>query len=62
MKVVLNRKEFALEEGATVAGAMKAASLSIENFLVTRGGRLVHESEPLKDGDALRTINVVSGG
>lgn len=60
--LVLRKKEFSLEGTLTVREALEKLDLSPETQLVMRDGELLNEREPLKNGDQVKLVPVVSGG
>jgi sulfur carrier protein ThiS len=62
MDVVLNGKKLGLKKGARVTDALAATRINPETILVKRNGGLIPHDAPLKDGDSLETIKVISGG
>ena len=60
--LVLRKKEYQLEGTLTVAEALKRLGLSPETHLAVRDGVLLNEREPLKNGDVVRLVAVISGG
>ena len=60
--LVLRRQEHTLEGTTTVQQALAELGLSPETHLVVRDGELLNENEPLKDGDVVRLVPVISGG
>ncbi len=69
MKVILNilpvRKErriIELKRGATAESAIRALGLYPDGWIPVRGDEPIPLDEPLKDGDELKLIAVVSGG
>lgn len=51
-----------LEEGSDVEQLVRALSYLPDGWIAVRGGQPVPMDEPLKDGDDLKLISVVSGG
>ena len=62
MRINIGEHPLDLGKNSTGADAIKAAKLNPENFLIKRGGRLIPHDEPLKDGDKLELVTVISGG
>lgn len=64
IKVILRNKEIIFEEtkDMTVRKVLKKLDLLPETYLCVRNGDLVTEQEPLRDGDVIRLVPVISGG
>ena len=60
--LVLRKKEYQLEGTLTVREALEKLALSPETHLVVRNGELLNEREPLKNGDQVKLVPVISGG
>ncbi len=60
--LILRKKEFSLEGTLTVREALEKLDLSPETHLVVRDGELLNEREPLKNGDRVKLVPVISGG
>lgn len=60
--LILRKKEYQLDGTLTVKQALDKLELSPETHLVVRNGELLNEREPLKDGDVVRVVPVISGG
>ncbi len=60
--LILRKKEFQLDSTLTVRQALEKLELSPEAHLVVRNGVLLNEREPLKDGDLVKVVPVISGG
>ena len=60
--LILRKKEHTLEGTHTVQQALDELGLSPETHLVVRDGVLLNEHEPLKDGDVVKLVPVISGG
>ena len=48
--------------GMRVVDVLRSLGLLSNEYVVTRGGRVVAEDEPVRDGDELVLYPVVSGG
>lgn len=61
---VMRKQELVLEIENTlmVKDALKRLGFSIETHLVVKEGELLNENEPLRDGDRLKLVPVISGG
>ncbi len=60
--LILRKKEYQLDGTLTVGQALEKLELSPETHLVVRNGVLLNEREPLKDGDVVKVVPVISGG
>ncbi len=60
--LILRKKEYQLDGTLTVRQALEKLELSPETHLVVRNGELLNEREPLKDGDVVKVVPVISGG
>ena len=60
--LILRKKEYFLDGTHTVQQALEELGLSPETHLVVRAGVLLNEHEPLKDGDVVKLVPVISGG
>jgi sulfur carrier protein ThiS len=54
--------EFRIEEETTVEEVLKRNGINLETVIVKKGDLIVTEKEPLKPGDVIEVIQVVSGG
>ena len=61
MRVILDGKELNVK-GGTVSDLLRAAGINPETVLVRKGNALVPSDEPVRSGDILETIAVISGG
>ncbi len=61
---ILRKQEIALEVEHTlmVKEALQRLGFSAETHLVVKDGELLNENEPLRDGDRVKLIAVISGG
>jgi sulfur carrier protein ThiS len=61
---ILRKQEIPLEIEKTlmVKEALARLGYSIETHLVVRAGELLNENEPLRDGDRVKLVPVISGG
>lgn len=62
MEISLNRKSVNLGRDSNVLDALSALKINPETVLVKRGNKLIPHDAPLKDGDILETVTVISGG
>jgi len=62
--VILRKNEFRFEEtkDLTISKVFKKLDILPETYLCVREGELITEREPLRDGDVIRLIPVISGG
>ncbi len=60
--LIVRKKEYQLDGTLTVREALEKLDLSPETHLVVRAGELLNEREPLKDGDVVKVVPVISGG
>jgi sulfur carrier protein ThiS len=51
-----------LREGASGMDLLKALDLPPDLYVLSRGEEILTEDEPLRDGDEIRLVRVVSGG
>ncbi|MEM3038793.1 MAG: MoaD/ThiS family protein [Thermoplasmata archaeon] len=56
------RREITLKDNATVLELLKRLDLRPDSWIVVRNGKAIPEDAPLKDGDSLRLLSVISGG
>jgi len=61
---ILRKQEIGLEVEHTlmVKEALQRLGFSAETHLVVKDGELLNENEPLRDGDRVKLIAVISGG
>ncbi len=61
---ILRKQEIALEVEHTlmVKEALQRLGFSAETHLVVKDGELLNENEPLRDGDRVKLVAVISGG
>jgi sulfur carrier protein ThiS len=61
---ILRKQEIALEVENTimVKDALQRLGYSTETHLVVKDGELLNENEPLRDGDRVKLVAVISGG
>ncbi|KHO47625.1 MAG: ThiamineS [archaeon GW2011_AR5] len=62
MKIILNGKNYEVEDNSTVFDVLGAAKINSETVLVKRESRLIPHDMKLGDGDSIETITVISGG
>ena len=55
-------QDVVLEEGSVVEALLESLGINRETVLVKKGGMICLEEEPLKEGDHIEIITVVSGG
>ena len=60
----LRKQEIKLEVETTlmVKDALQRLGYSSETHLVVKDGELLNENEPLRDGDRVKLVAVISGG
>ncbi|MGQ9588061.1 MAG: MoaD/ThiS family protein [Thermoplasmata archaeon] len=51
-----------LQEGASVERAIRSLGLLPDSWIAVRGDEPLALDEPLRDGDELKLVSVVSGG
>ncbi len=61
---ILRKQEIILEGNKTlmVKEALQQLGYSTETHLVVKDGELLNENEPLRNGDRVKLIAVISGG
>ncbi len=61
---ILRKQEIALpvEKTLMVKEALDRLGFSSETHLVVKDGMLLNENEPLRDGDRVKLVPVISGG
>ena len=61
---IMRKREIPLEVENTVMvkEALHKLGYSIETHLVIKDGQLLNENEPLRDGDRVKLVPVISGG
>ena len=61
---LLRKQEIPLEADHTlmVKEALQRLGFSSETHLVVKNGELLNENEPLRDGDRVKLVPVISGG
>lgn len=61
---ILRKQEISLEVEKTlmVKEALQRLGYSSETHLVVKNGELLNENEPLRDGDLVKLVPVISGG
>jgi sulfur carrier protein ThiS len=62
IKIKYRKQEWELEGAYTVRQAIKKVGLNPEAVLAVRDGEIIVESTPLRDGDEVRLVAVISGG
>ncbi len=62
IKIKYRKQEWELEGEYTARRAIKKVGLNPESVLVVRDGEIIVESTPLRDGDEIRLVAVISGG
>jgi thiamine biosynthesis protein ThiS len=61
MNVVFNKKQHETKAG-TINELLKEMDVNPETVIVKKNGEIVSETEKLKDGDAIETLKIISGG
>lgn len=51
-----------LPSGATVFDLLKALDMRPDSWIASRDSSAIPDDSPLKDGDSIRLLSVVSGG
>ena len=61
---ILRKQEIqlAIEKTLMVKEALQKLGYSSETHLVVRDGELLNDNEPLRDGDRVKLVPVISGG
>ena len=61
---ILRKREIVLEVENTlmVKEALQRLGYSTETHLVVKDGELLNDNEPLRDGDRVKLVAVISGG
>lgn len=62
IKIKYRKQEWELAGEYTVRQAIKKVGLNPESVLAVRDGEIIVESTPLRDGDEVRLVAVISGG
>ncbi len=62
MEVVYRERTWSFDESMTVKQMLKRIDILPESALVVRDGKLVTEDQLLKPGDAVKVVDVISGG
>lgn len=62
MKITINGKPVELDGDSNVSGALISLKINPETVLVKKSGKLIPHDAPLKHGDILETVTVISGG
>ncbi len=64
IKIIIRKNEYFLEpsKNLSVKSAMAQLDILPESFLAIRNGEILTEHEPLRDGDTVKLIPVISGG
>jgi len=60
--LILRKQQFQLEGTLTVKQALEQLGLSPESHLVVRDGEMLNENEPLRNGEVVKLVPVISGG
>lgn len=60
--LILRKQEFEVEGTVTVKEALEQLGLSPESHLAVRDGQLLTENEPLRNGEVIKLVPVISGG
>ena len=56
------RRDIKLDRDATALDLLRKLDLRPDIWIVVRDGKAIPEDAPLKDGDLLRLLSVISGG
>jgi len=51
-----------LPEGATAMDIFRATDLRPDSWILVRDNRVIPDDEPLRDGDSIKLLSVISGG
>ena len=64
VKLTPGKKEKVLElsEGAKVQDVLKELGTNRETVVVRRHGKIIPECEPVKDGEEIEVMTIISGG
>ena len=64
IKIIIRDNEYLLEpsKNLSVKRAMVQLNILPESYLAIRDGELLTEHEPLRNGDTIKLIPVISGG
>ena len=60
--LILRKQELEVEGTVTVKEALERLGLSPESHLAVRDGQLLTENEPLRNGERIKLVPVISGG
>ena len=55
-------KNVKIAEGSTVLDLLKKLDMRPDNWIATRDSKAIPDDSPLKNGDSIRLLSVVSGG
>jgi sulfur carrier protein ThiS len=55
-------KSIELPDKSTALDLFKALNMRPDNWIVSRDDKMIPDDCPLKDGDSIRLLSVVSGG
>lgn len=62
MMIRIDSKHLEIKDNATVADIFQKIDVNPETVLVKKKNKIITEDEPLRDGDSLELIKVISGG
>ncbi len=62
MQIFVNGDKFDIDNNATIREAIKKLGHNPEIYIVARNGEITHENEPLREGDKLDLVKIISGG
>jgi len=51
-----------MPEGSTVLDLLRKLEMRPDSWIATRDGSAIPDDSPLRDGDSIRLLSVVSGG
>ena len=55
-------KAIDLPDESTALDLFKALNMRPDNWIVSRGDKVIPDDSPLEEGDSIRLLSVVSGG
>jgi len=55
-------KSMEMPNGSSVLDLLKKLDMRPDNWIATRDSKAIPDDSPLKDGDSIRLLSVVSGG
>ena len=62
VKLILRAREYEIKSGMTLLSALEKSNIIPESVIATRDGEIILEDEILKDGEAVKLVQVISGG